>query len=125
MKWMMTASAALLLPLLLSGGAEAADAKPDARAAWERTVAAAKKEGAVRIWGDMEITHPDIVAALTKEYPFIKAALVSGKVGHLRPRSTAERRAGKYLADVYSGGRGGRAFYDRQRAGVFDPTKTA
>ncbi|HEX9444951.1 MAG TPA: ABC transporter substrate-binding protein [Candidatus Binatia bacterium] len=125
MKWMMTASAALLLPLLLSGGAEAADAKPDARAAWERTVAAAKKEGEVRIWGDMEITHPDIVAAFTKEYPFIKAVLVSGKVGDLMPRITAERRAGKYLADVYSGGLGGRAFYDFQRAGVLDPLKPA
>lgn len=102
---------------------EAADAKPDVKAAWEKTIAAAKKEGEVRIWGDMEITHPDIIAAFTKEFPFIKPILVSGKVGDLMPRIIAERRAGKYLADVYSGGLGGRAFYDFQRAGVLDPLK--
>ena len=102
---------------------EAAEVKPGAGAAWERTVAAAKKEGEVRIWGDMEITHPDIVAAFTKEFPFIKAVLVSGKVGDLMPRIIAERRAGKYLADVYSGGLGGRAFFDFQRAGMLDPLR--
>jgi iron(III) transport system substrate-binding protein len=115
---------AALSALVLSGCvAEAAEVKPDAKAAWEKTVAGAKKEGEVRIWGDMEITHPDIVAAFTKEFPFIKAVLVGGKVGDLMPRIIAERRAGKYLADVYSGGLGGRAFFDFQRAGVLDPLK--
>jgi len=116
---------ALVFSLLASSGADAADAKPDAKAAWEKTVAAAKKEGEVRVWGDMEITHPDIIAAFSKEFPFIKPILVSGKVGDLMPRIIAERRAGKYLADVYSGGLGGRAFYDFQRAGVLDPLKPA
>src|SRR5689334_23484772 len=118
---------ALILAALLfaftASTAHAADAKPDAKAAWEKTVAAGKKEGEVRIWGDLEITHPDIVAAFNKEYPFIKPVIVSGKVGDLMPRIIAERRAGKYLADVYSGGLGGRAFYDFQRAGVLDPLK--
>ncbi len=119
-----TMLAAALSALVLSGCVtEAAEVKPDAKAAWEKIVAGAKKEGEVRIWGDMEITHPDIVAAFTKEFPFIKAVLVSGKVGDLMPRIIAERRAGKYLADVYSGGLGGRAFFDFQRAGVLDPLK--
>jgi ABC-type Fe3+ transport system substrate-binding protein len=119
-----TTSAALLFSLVLAAyQTDAAEMKPDAKAAWENTVAGAKKEGEVRIWGDMEITHPDIVAAFTKEFPFLKAVLVSGKVGDLMPRIIAERRAGKYLADVYSGGLGGRAFYDFQRVGVLDPLK--
>jgi ABC-type Fe3+ transport system substrate-binding protein len=119
---------ALLAGLFLTVAASsvfAADAKVDAKAAWEKTVATAKKEGEVRIWGDLEITHPDIVAAFSKEYPFIKPVIVSGKVGDLMPRIIAERRAGKYLADVYSGGLGGRAFYDFLRAGVLDPLKPA
>lgn len=120
-----TRLAALSLIVITWCGARAAEVKPDAKAAWEKTVAGAKKEGEVRIWGDLEITHPDIVAAFTKEFPFIKAVLVSGKVGDLMPRIAAERRAGKYLADVYSGGLGGRAFFDFQRAGVLDPLKPA
>lgn len=115
---------AILLCLRIASFADAAE-KPDAKADWEKTLAAAKKEGEVRIWGDMEITHPDIVAAFSKEYPFIKPIVISGKVGDLMPRIIAERRAGKYLADVYSGGLGGRAFYDFQRAGVLDPLKPA
>src|SRR5262250_2213907 len=84
-------------------GATAAE-KPGWQSQWEQTLAGAKKEGAVTLWGDQEITHPDIIAAFTKEYPFIKPITVSGRVGELMPRIIAERRAGKYLADLYSGG---------------------
>ena len=112
MKKMTMLVAALSILVMSWRAAEAADAKPDAKAAWEKTVAGAKKEGEVRLWGDMEITHPDIVAAFTKEFSFIKAVLVSGRVGDLMPRIAAERRVGKYLADLYSGGLGGRAFFD-------------
>jgi ABC-type Fe3+ transport system substrate-binding protein len=123
MKLTRTLVSALVIVAMSWCGAYAAEPKPDAKAAWEKTVVGAKKEGEVRIWGDMEITHQDIVAAFTKEFPFIKAVLVSGKVGDLMPRIAAERRAGKYLADVYSGGLGGRAFFDFQRSGVLDPLK--
>lgn len=111
--------------LFAVGLARAGEAKPLWELEWERTVAGAKKEGEVRLWGDMEITHPDIAAAFSKEYPFIKVVTVSGKVGELMPRIIAERRAGKYLADLYSGGLGGRAFFDFYRAGVLDPIKPA
>jgi ABC-type Fe3+ transport system substrate-binding protein len=94
-----------------------------AESAWDKLVAAAKKEGEVILWGDQEITHPDIVAAFTREYPFIKVVTVGGKAGELMPRLIGERRAGKFLADVYSGGLGGRAFFDFHRAGVLDPIK--
>ena len=79
----------------------------------------------MRLWGDQEITHPDIVGAFGKQHPFIKPVTVTGRVGDLMPRIIAERRAGKYLADIYSGGLGGRAFYDFMRAGVLDPIKPA
>ena len=60
--------------------------KPGWQAEWEKAVAGAKKEGAVSLWGDMEITHPDIVAAFTKEFPFIKPITVTGRVGDLTMR---------------------------------------
>jgi iron(III) transport system substrate-binding protein len=100
-------------------------AEPKAPAQWEKVLAAAKQEGEVRLWGDQEITHPDIVAGFSKQYPYIKVVTVTGRVGDLMPRIISERRAGKYLADLYSGGLGGRAFYDFARAGVLDPIKPA
>jgi ABC-type Fe3+ transport system substrate-binding protein len=114
----------LLFALLHSFGfCHAAESKPAWQVDWEKVVPAAKKEGEVRLWGDQEITHPDIVAAFAKEYPFIKTVSVSGRVGELMPRIIAERRAGKYLADLYSGGLGGRSFFDFLKAGVLDPIK--
>ncbi len=97
--------------------------KPGWQAEWERTLAGAKKEGAVYLWGDAEITHSDIIAAFTKEFPFIKPIMVTGKSGDLTVRLLSERRAGKFLADVYSGTMSGAAFYEFYRSGVFNPIK--
>lgn len=113
----------ITLILVLIGVASAADSKPGWQQEWDKIVAAAKKEGEVRLWGDQEITHPDIIAAFTKEYPNIKPVTVTGRVGDLMPRIVAERRAGKHLADLYSGGLGGRSFFDFHKAGVLDPIK--
>lgn len=113
----------VVLLLLLASRATAAQAKPVWQVEWEKILESAKKEGEVRLWGEQEITHQDIIAAFNKEFPFIKAVTVSGRVGDLMPRIIAERRAGKFLADIYSGGLGGRSFYDFHKAGVLDPLK--
>lgn len=113
----------VVLLLLLASRATAAQAKPVWQVEWEKVLESAKKEGEVRLWGEQEITHQDIIAAFNKEFPFIKAVTVSGRVGDLMPRIIAERRAGKFLADIYSGGLGGRSFYDFRKAGVLDPLK--
>jgi iron(III) transport system substrate-binding protein len=113
----------VILWLLFASLCQAAESKPATQTDWEKVVAGAKKEGEVRLWGDQEITHPDIVAAFAKEYPFIKAVTVSGRVGELMPRIIAVRSAGKYLADLNRGGLGGRSFFDFHRAGVLDPIK--
>ena len=116
----------LLLSLMTARAIPAVMAaeKPDWQSEWEKVVAGAKKEGAVSLWGDMEITHPDIVAAFTKEFPFIKPITVTGRVGDLTMRILSERRAGKYLADLYSGVMGGAAFYEFYRTGVLDSVKS-
>jgi len=83
------------------------EANPGWQAEWERTVQAAKKEGQLRIWGGEEISHPRIVTAFNREYPFIKVITVWGRASQLRLRIIAERRAGKYLADVWASGPSG------------------
>src|SRR5438876_4390537 len=112
------ATLVLALSFVLLAKAVGAESKQPWQQEWEKVTAGAKKEGEVRLWGDQEITHPDIVAAFSRQYPYIKVVTVTGRVGDLMPRIIAERRAGKYLADLYSGGLGGRAFYDFMRAGV-------
>ena len=107
----------------LIGVANAAESKANWQREWEKVLEDAKREGEVRLWGEQEITHPDIIAAFNKEHPFIRTVTVSGRVGDLMPRIIAERRAGKFLADAYSGGLGGRSFYDFHKAGVLDPIK--
>lgn len=113
----------MALSFVLPAKADAAESKQAWQQEWDKILAVAKKEGEVRLWGDQEITHPEIVAAFNRRHPYIKVVTVSGRVGDLMPRIIAERRAGKYLADLYSGGLGGRAFYDFMRAGVLDPIK--
>jgi hypothetical protein len=117
----------LVFSLQLPAAVSSAAGEPTAswRAEWERNLQGAKKEGELILWGDMEITHPDIAQPFNKEYPFIKTITVTGKVGELMPHILAERRSGKFLADLYAGGLGGRAFFDFHRAGVLDPIKPA
>lgn len=72
---------------------------------WERTLEAARKEGQLMLYGDNQISHPDIIRAFNKDFPTIKVVTVSGKT-ELQLRITAERRAGKYLVDALAGGPG-------------------
>lgn len=72
---------------------------------WKRTVDAAKKEGRLTLYGDNQITHPDIIGAFNKDFPTIKVVTVTGKT-QLQQRIGAERRAGKYLVDAFAGGPG-------------------
>src|SRR5437870_11886330 len=86
---------------------------------WQKTVEAAKREGQLSLYGGQEITHPDILTAFNKEFPFIKVLTVAGRAGDLMARIAAERRADKFLADVMaSGPNGPRTLY---LAKVLDP----
>ncbi len=74
---------------------------------WQRVIEAAKKEGQVSLYGGQEISHPDIIAAFNKEFPFIKVLTVAGRAPDLMARIVAERRADKNLADVMASGPNG------------------
>lgn len=87
----------LEVPFLL--GAE----KSGWQAEWTKAVEAANKEGQVNIyyWGSPYVLD---AGAFQKRYPQIKLIVTSGLGGQLQQRILSERRAEKFLADVYIDG---------------------
>ena len=65
---------------------------------WEKTLAAAIEEGEVRVFtgGGYEAVYPEF----QKAFPDIKLIGITGRGSQIALRIMAERRAGKYLADV-------------------------
>jgi iron(III) transport system substrate-binding protein len=98
-------SAVALLTLLYTGWSEApsicAATVSSSAAEWSRTVEAASKEGQVNVY--MYATWGNAIQGANvfqKAFPNIRLSLVTGNVPDLSQRIMAERRAGKYLADV-------------------------
>jgi iron(III) transport system substrate-binding protein len=93
-----------LIALILLVGARAASAAATAAAQeWDKTVAAAKKEGRLNLYVGRYGTEP-LLDEFRKEYPDVKISSVNGQGSQLGARILAEARAGKIIADVYSGG---------------------
>src|SRR5689334_9268219 len=69
--------------------------------AWEQTLTAAKKEGQVSIY---IYRYEGLLQDFKRDYPGINVIAVSGRGNDLTNRIMAERRAGKFIVDVYSGG---------------------
>lgn len=63
--------------------------------------------------------HPGIFAQFQVAFPDIKVTLAHGNSSRISPRLMAERRAGKYLADVYLGGP--TSLYSFYQNKLFDP----
>jgi len=76
---------------------QAAAAEAGWEAEWERTVKAAEQEGQVTVY---KIAHDAEWHAFQKQYPKIKVNLVPASAAQIQQRILAERRAGKFLADV-------------------------
>ncbi len=90
---------------------------------WEQTLRAAEKEGevTVSIGGYGAIVDAGV---FQKRYPKIKITSITGAGTNLTQRIAAERRAGKYLVDVYNGG-GNSLFQILYRGKMLDPIKPA
>ncbi|MGH7824648.1 MAG: hypothetical protein ACREQ7_05680 [Candidatus Binatia bacterium] len=115
----LVAAALLLTAARFALVAEAGEFKTE----WQRVVEAAKKEGQLSVYGGQEITHPEILAAFNKEFPFVKIVTAGGRAGELMARIVAERRAEKYLVDLMaSGPNGPRMLYLNK---VLDPIAPA
>jgi iron(III) transport system substrate-binding protein len=91
---------------------------------WERAVAGAEKEGQVTIYGPPGITYQNAIMAFQSSFPKIKLVYVPGSGTNNAQRLMAERRAGKYLADIFVGGSGTlvQVLYE---GGVLDPLPSA
>ncbi len=68
---------------------------------WEQTLAAAKKEGQVNVY---IYRYEGLLKDFKRDYPGINVVAVTGRGNDLTNRIIAERRGGKFIADVYSGG---------------------
>ncbi|MBM2803615.1 MAG: Extracellular solute-binding protein [Deltaproteobacteria bacterium] len=110
----------LFLQSLFSWTANAAAAeKASWQVDWEKTVQAAKQEAQIVIYAALGPYHPQIFSEFQKDYPEIKATIIHGNSSRISPRLLAERRAGKYLADVYLGGP--TSLYSFYQNKLFDP----
>ncbi len=109
--------------LLVCATAIGAEVKTGWQAEWEQTVRAAEKEGqvTVSIGGYGAIIDAGV---FQKTYPKIKITHITGAGTDLTQRIIAERRAGKYLVDVYNGG-GNSLFQVLHLGKALDPIKPA
>jgi ABC-type Fe3+ transport system substrate-binding protein len=67
---------------------------------WEETVRAAEREGRVVIYGDNTVESL-LLEGFQKKYPKIKVIMETASGNDLAKRLLTERRAGKYLADLF------------------------
>src|ERR1044071_10427143 len=96
----LVALAVFLGPLV----AAPAGAQTDWKKPWEASVEAAKREGEVTIYGPHNPAYQQVWTIFQKTCPDIKFSFVPGKGSDHAQRIVAERRAGKYLADLLMGG---------------------
>jgi iron(III) transport system substrate-binding protein len=93
--------ASLVVASVLALAAKVFSAQADWKKDWEQTLAAAKKEGQVTIY---IYRYEGLLQDFKREYPGITVQAVTGRGSEMSNRIMAERRAGKFIADVYSGG---------------------
>ncbi len=123
----MVLMAQLLLAFLfmpVAGTVVAGQGEPGWKAKWEKTVAAAKKEGQVNFYNYNTNAHL-LAARFRKRFPEIKTVVFQGRGGMVAQRILAERRARKFLADVSMEGFNSNYLVLHKRGKAFDPIKPA
>ena len=92
----------VLVVVFLAGLGHAAET-PGWKADWEQTLAAAKKEGEISFYGSQG--YEKVFEVFQKRYPEIKVNAVTNMRGSEHgARVMTERRAGKYLVDLFING---------------------
>lgn len=81
-------------------------ARGDWKSDWEKTVAAAEKEGEVALYGQARVGVNDAIKEFSKAYPKIRLNFVGGQGSELAKKVMAEKRADKHLVDIAVGGGG-------------------
>jgi ABC-type Fe3+ transport system substrate-binding protein len=117
-------AAAPAAPAPASPAAPAAVGQDDWQARWETTLAAAKQEGRVVVFGPPGDAARQALTAFQNTYPEIQVEFFGARGADFITRLLAERRADQYLADVHVGGTGG-IIGELLPAGAIDPLKPA
>jgi iron(III) transport system substrate-binding protein len=94
-------------------------AKAAWQAEWEKTVKAAEQEGQLTLYSNEGIEAS--IKDFQNKFPMVKVVLISGRAGQLVTRLMAERRAGKYLADLTKLGTGSASALYRARPFALQP----
>jgi iron(III) transport system substrate-binding protein len=105
-KWLMVSLiGAMLLCLSASSPkpADAAESSPGWQGEWDKTVKAAEGEGSVVIYMTQAF-EPVFREAFQKKFPQIKVIAATGRGPQLSQRVMSERRADKYVVDLYVSG---------------------
>jgi len=90
---------------------------------WDKTVKAAEQEGQVALYSLSEIGDAIANTGFQKKFPKIKISVVAARGGEHVSRVMAERRAGKFLADV--GNLGNTSPYTLYQSKALDPIASA
>src|SRR5438132_9959429 len=90
---------------------------------WQKTVKAAELEGEAVFYSLAEIGDVFVKGGFQKRFPKIKISVVGARGGEHVPRIMAERRAGKFLADV--GDLGNTSPYALYQSKALDPIASA
>lgn len=103
--------------------ARAGEARPARQAEWQRTLNAAKQEGQLQLYSAR--SYDVLFAEFQKKYPEIKVSgITSANTPGVSQRILTERRAEKYLWDVYIGG-ASTGYSILYKGKVFDPIQPA
>jgi len=86
---------------------------------WEKTVKAAEQEGQLNFYSNGGTDGA--LADFQKRFPNIKVVLAPGRGGQVVSRLMAERRGGKYIADVIKVGTGSAVSIFRSRPVPMQP----
>ncbi|HLE79762.1 MAG TPA: hypothetical protein VJA25_00545, partial [Dehalococcoidia bacterium] len=118
-------------PTTASGPAAESNGRPagpvgtaDWREEWDKTVAAAKKEGKVVVVGSLGDNHRTAAMTFQRAYPEIRVDFTGAVTRQHALKLLAERRAGQYRSDVLLGA--AMEVYDGLvPGGAFDPLRPA
>src|SRR4029434_3777342 len=120
-------SAALMLcstlVIFIPQTALAAEVKAPWQEEWDKTLKAAEQEGQVVLYSLSEIGDAIANTSFQKKFPRIKISVVTARGGEHVSRLLAERRAGKFLADL--GTLGNTSPYTLYQSKTLDPIASA
>jgi iron(III) transport system substrate-binding protein len=117
----LTLFSSLAIPLL--DAAVRSEPKPSWQEEWDKTVKAAEQEGQVVLYSLSETGDAIANSGFQKKFPKVKISVISARGGEHVSRLMAERRAGKFLADV--GNLGNTSPYTLYQGKTLDPIASA